>query len=219
MARPWCGEDYSRTSNPIGGLRLMILGESHYHDDAPIGSFVEDIHEYVIDEVLRGKRYPFMNKLSRLFITGGRRPCTQNESFAFWNSVVFYNYIPMIVGNKPRDRPRDDMWLGETPKRFMDIVRTREIEAILVCGKELWWHLPAGLPGAAQYQSIGKIHESREYEVGLPYRAVAAHIPHPSGFGWKYEPCRPVVDLLYHQANSIRSETGEDPITRPPERG
>ncbi len=39
MSDVWRGEAYGG-NNILGGARLFILGEAHYHDSAPIGAHI-----------------------------------------------------------------------------------------------------------------------------------------------------------------------------------
>lgn len=220
MAREWKGPDYAAQGNAVGGLRLMILGESMWHSTKPIGTDEPDMNEWLIESVLSGKKYDFYNKLSRLVTNGGQTWLTQAESVAFWRSVVFYNYIPAVAANRAGQRPPEGLWSGATPDLFRAVIRRTEIEAILVCGAELWRHLPSALPIITPYEAGGEQWDGREFEVAGDWRAVAAHIPHPSGSrGWSYERCRPVVDFLFKRANELRAEKGILPAIKPKFRG
>jgi hypothetical protein len=82
-------------------------------------------------------------------------------------------------------------------------------EATLVCGVDLWRRMPIGLIERQDaYQAGGRRWREREYEVAMPYRAVAAHIPHPSSWGWKLARCEPVIRHLRRRVNHIRQEIG-----------
>ena len=141
-AREWRGPDYGSVGNAVGGLRLLILGESIYYSDKPVGAEADDMNEWLIASVLSRVRHSFYNRLSRLVTNGGQTWLTQDESVAFWRSVVFYNYIPVVGATRPNERPPERLWGGDTPDLFKAVVRRTEAEAILVCGTELWGHLP-----------------------------------------------------------------------------
>ena len=115
MARPWIGNEWGQSDNLLGGLRIMILGESHYHDKEPIETEVPDMTEHVVDRYLRGDRYhAFLSKIERLLV-GDRQSWRPTD---FWNSVVFYNYIPVVAANEARQAPPEELWHGETPRLF-----------------------------------------------------------------------------------------------------
>lgn len=206
MARPWHGERWAQTDNLLGGLRIMILGESHYHDEAPIGTDVPDMTEHVIKSYLANPgSVPFLSKIERL-VMGDSAPWASED---FWDSVVFYNYIPVVAANKARQRPPEELWNGAAPRLFGEVVKRVGAEAILVCGVDLWRRMPIGLIERQDaYQAGGRRWREREYEVAMPYRAVAAHIPHPSSWGWKFARCEPVIRHLRSRVNDIRQEIG-----------
>ena len=144
---------------------------------------------------------------------GSARPWTSHD---FWHSVVFYNYIPVVAANKPRQRPPEELWHGDAPRLFGEVVKRVEAEAILVCGVDLWRGTPIGLIERQDaYQAGGRGWREREYEVALPHRAIAAHIPHPSGWGWKFERCEPVLQHLRTRVNDIRQELGVELLPAP----
>jgi len=210
MARPWRGNDWGNSANVLGGLRLLVLGESHYHATAPIGADVPDMTEQVVSDRLAGTKYQFFSRIERLVM--GEESLFQPAEF--WHSVVFYNFIPVVAANASRKRPPDALWYGSAPKLFQELVKQVEAEAILVCGTQLWRRLPTGLIERMNaYQAGGRSWREREYEVALPHRAVAAHIPHPSGsFGWSFERCRPVVQHLRRRVDELRTEVNAPPV-------
>jgi hypothetical protein len=206
MARPWIGRRWAQSDNLLGGFRIMVLGESHYHDTAPVGTDIPDMTEWVINNHLQnGSSHTFLSKIEALVMTGSK----SWKPHDFWHSVVFYNYIPVVAANKPRQRPTEELWYGQTPHLFSDVVKRVEAEAILICGTELWRRMPIGLAERQNaYQAEGRGWREREYEVALPHRAIAAHIPHPSSWGWKIERCKPVIQHLRARTNDIRRELG-----------
>lgn len=211
MAKPWRGPKWGHNDNALGGLRLLILGESHYHETEPVGADVPDMTEYVVRNYVSGNQsHAFLSKVERLVMGDG----ASWHPADFWDSVVFYNYIPVVAANKSGQRPPEELWHGEAPSLFLDVVKRIEAEAILVCGTTLWRRMVSGLvENESAYSAGGRYWRDREYEVALPYRAVAVHIPHPSGSrGWNYERCLPAIKHLRSRVNEIRTETGIEPL-------
>jgi hypothetical protein len=207
MATRWRGDRWGEADNCLGGLRLLILGESHYHDTAPVGSDLPDMTNDVVNGYLEGNNsHAFFGKIERL-VSGRDAPCDRGH---FWHSVVFYNYIPVIVANAPRTAPAEAFWGGNAPELFKRLVKAVEAEAVLVCGTTLWRRMVPGMVERdAAYEAGGRSWREREYEVAMPYRAVAAHIPHPTGsWGWSFKRCEPVVRHLRTRVAEIRAETG-----------
>lgn len=211
MATRWRGDDWGDAGNFLGGFRLMILGESHYHESAPVGSDVPDMTNDIVNEHISGKSsYMFLGKIERL--VSGRD--VSQERCRFWNSVVFYNYIPVVAANAPRTAPPLALWGGNAPELFKGLVKAVEAEAVLVCGTTLWRRMAPGMVERKEaFKAGGRTWREREYEVAMPYRAVAAHIPHPTGSrGWSYDRCEPVVKHLRARTVEIRAETGAPPL-------
>lgn len=126
---PWIGLNY-RTANP----RVMLVGESHYvsnpSDDAP--TLTCDIVEAVRD----GQRsLAFYSKVARLI--GGEAAATPEGRVAFWNRVVFFNYVPMSVGQWFNAVPTDTMWQAAGP-RFTTLLLDLSPTHVVSLGKRQW---------------------------------------------------------------------------------
>jgi hypothetical protein len=132
--KPWVGPYYK--NSPLG-LRLLILGESHYRspdDKSP--------EEWTTIEALKQGRhtYRYWTRLSGL--VGGYQPPHQVD---IWDSVVFYNYVQHVVGTEPRQRPSERMWTSEqTLDGFREVLRVANPERILVVGKRNWEMMAGG---------------------------------------------------------------------------
>ncbi|WP_100629749.1 hypothetical protein [Algoriphagus formosus] len=103
---PWIGSDFF---NLPFNKRLLIVGESHYHDNTPATidrhndkTFTRSvIKEFAIDRCYYGTKI-FPNLHRALFQSD------EFNSASFWNSVSFYNFIqrPMVT-NKERPNYTD----------------------------------------------------------------------------------------------------------------
>lgn len=88
--RPWVGSKYE---NGIKGKRLLVLGESHYSDaDDP------DLTRTVMKRLLEYKlgacgHESWMKTFTTFERAVAGRALSGEESIAFWNSTVFYNFI------------------------------------------------------------------------------------------------------------------------------
>jgi hypothetical protein len=216
MFEPWIGDLWGRPENLLGGMRLVVLGESHHCDKRPIGSLAPEmtrdvVGAYVNGSLDRGSKR-FFTKVAKLVARKPIEQVTQAEMIAIWNSVIFYNYVPRIAANGPGQRPPRELWYGDAPNLFMELIKKREVEAILVCGDDLWNHLPPGLEGAPSYILNSADRRTRMYPITGPYQAVAAHMHHPStGGGWAYARWRPVVDFLFAEVSRQRAVQGTAP--------
>lgn len=207
MSEPWVGRDYAQVWNRIGGFRVLVLGESHYGEGRTIGEEIPEMTNYVVSEVLSGRwKLPFFGKVANLLL--GRAPHSHEEFVSVWDSVVFANYIPVVAANDSRQRPPEHLWSARANSEFRDLLCKKEIEAVLICGTELWRRLEPVNEEPQAYQANGRGWNARSYPTSGQYSAIAAHIPHPSGsFGWTYNRCRPVVDFLIERAASNRIGT------------
>jgi hypothetical protein len=180
--RPWVGRHYQ---SGFAGVRLLVLGESHYdwdgrpQDERECTRFVAQI--YADDD----ERKRFATNLE--MVATGARLCRQQKN-EFWHSIAFYNYIQSLVGDGPRQRPTATMWnAAEEP--FFEVLSQLRPQAVLVLGRGLWNWMPAGsngtvLPGPRKDLSC-------EYTVGR-HTSVAFPVHHPSS-GFSSSAWRPRV--------------------------
>jgi len=185
---PWIGRDYTAG---IGGVRLLVLGESHW------GNSTYQYTEFTRDVVKKWcfqRRDRFFTSIAKLVL--GIPPgvyLAEGPRQAFWNQVAFYNFVPVIVGPGPRDRPSEAQWSLAT-EPFCNVLTELEPHAILVLGKELWWHLPE--PDSMIRLPIPSMEiEIKRYRRGATF-ADAVMIQHPSSFGMRYADWRPRVQLF-----------------------
>lgn len=213
MDNHWCGEFYGRPDNFLGGARIMILGEAHYDQTLAIGEDVPAGYTRgVVEWYLQGgfkQRDTFFNRVERLVSRRLDRGLGESEKAAFWNAVVFYNYIPVIAASKVGQRPLEAFWHGRAPGQFYEVARHREVEAVLVCGTQLWRKKHFDRATKDAYQAAGRGFEAHEIQWSEKYGAIAAHIPHPSGSrGWSYERSLPVRDFLFSELDRRRLQHG-----------
>jgi hypothetical protein len=208
MPIPFVGEQYSNPDNMFGGARIMILGEAHYSKDYPIGADVPEMTQGVIQMHLSGhlgRNSLFFKRVERLMTGSWRNESGEFDKAAFWQSVIFQNYVPVIAGTKPRDRPATWMWAGRAEEEYRANVKKHEVEIVLVCGTELWRKKPFDVAQAGAYAAAGRTFEAHELNYADQYGAIAAHIPHPSGSrGWTYDRCDPVARHLLSSINKRR---------------
>ena len=103
--KPWVGLYYDKS--PLG-LRLLILGESHYRsagDKSP--------EEWTTNEALKHGRHThrYWTRLSG--VLGKHQQPYQAD---IWDSVVFYNYVQHVVGTAPRQRRASEC--GQASRRW-----------------------------------------------------------------------------------------------------
>lgn len=137
--RPWRGARYAEG---FLGRRVLILGESHYHD---LGDRIDDnpdITRQVVELQFDGSgtTYSFFTHIAKTFV-GPDLYLDAAAKAAFWNQVAFYNYVQQSVGVGARVRPTDALWAsGEAP--FFEVLDELKPEVIVALGYELWNNLP-----------------------------------------------------------------------------
>lgn len=169
---PWVGSQYRDGFN---GVRVLVLGESHYGVPPEHPEFTS----VIIAKYGQTKRSRFFSKTQRLVSLDTKRgyiPSSQRK--AFWEKVAFYNFVQEFVSAKSRKRPSEMQWrLGSEP--FIQTIKELEPQLIVVLGKELQQHLPRKIDGI-------------EY----------AYVIHPSGKGFSYKKCQPEVAKAFELCRS-----------------
>jgi hypothetical protein len=166
--RPWVGERYKCSP---WGFRAMVLGESHYDTDAaePAGFTNMVVSRVVNCEDIRYRTRLFP-RTAQLFIKAAEdRWANRSERRAFWQNVLFYNFIQQYVAKNPGIRPSKAMWLDSSnANAFEEVVGIHCPDLILVLGKKL----------ASYVENCPSMKSSR---------IVTVVIHHPAWPGWGYE--------------------------------
>lgn len=196
---PWVGSNYTRP-NQIGG-RLLILGESH-HAVAPHQprSLTIDVTRMYIEgnytqKTLNGR---FWTTIAST-VTGFSH--SEIDRRSFWESVAFYNYIPEIVGEYSRIRPKENLWsLGREP--FLEVLEKLTPDWVLVLGSEMWRHLQSDGEIGQSVTIETETRETRCYPAGSGKRSLAISIPHPVSYGFSWRNWHPWVrEAMNHRCS------------------
>jgi hypothetical protein len=108
------------------------------------------------------RRSKFFTKIARLFLGYGRA-LSDEERADFWHQIAFYNYVQWWLDDRGV-RPTPEMWrTAQAP--FLEVLQELRPKLVLVLGRELASELPS-----------------------IPEHIVTLPIPHPSSYGWTYEP-------------------------------
>jgi len=174
------------------GLRVMLLGESHYeepgfHDaDAKADLTREIVATWGVHPVSR--QTFFANVFTMM--TGHPWVAHAAALGTFWNSVVFYNYVQTLVPGGPRSRPTPPMWKAAAPM-FLEAIEAVRPDAVVALGEALWEHMPEDdLPRASLSDGLGMI---CRYVLKDDFVVYAAHTRHPSSLGFQPTQWEPKV--------------------------
>src|SRR5690242_7452359 len=95
--KPWVGENYRRSSL---GLRVLIIGESHYWLK---GRIPKDLTNFVIQKIRSGSE-PVKATLGGVQrIMNAILPESLGERV--WDEIAFYNYLQSWIGKNAAHRP------------------------------------------------------------------------------------------------------------------
>jgi len=132
---PWIGAKYE--SGNRFGLRVLVLGESHYGDEPESHSGYTTA---IVRKLGQKERHPFFTKVAKVLLETDKD--IDNETRAeVWEHVAFYNYIQCLAGSSARIRPTPEMW-DEAKVPFLSILDRLLPDVILVLGKSLSDHAP-----------------------------------------------------------------------------
>lgn len=149
MFDPWIGNDWGNNKNILKGNRLLVLGESHYcNPDKPhlIGQCDPGTTKEVVEQYAIRESHRFFTGITQVVSGKSKWSMTQLEVEDIWNSIAFYQYVPVFVASEARIRPSYSMFLaGAEP--FQAIIAAHKPDAILVCGYQLWWQVLKSSPG------------------------------------------------------------------------
>lgn len=190
---PWVGPRYA--SDGLGGVRLLLLGESHYGGEGD--SHPEFTRAVIRDWALPG-RDRYFGRVARLVLgLAPGAPLTDVARQSFWESIAFYNYVPGLVGATPRVRPSAEQWsAGIAPLR--NVLADLRPQSMLVLGRELWDHV-VGLEPHATDPAL------RQMPLPNGGSALAAAVRHPSAPGFRYAVWRPLVERLLEPSHATRT--------------
>jgi hypothetical protein len=205
---PWVGPHYTDgVIDGLDGLRVLVLGESHYAYGLPVEK-ERGLTQLVIQEELEGKmRHRFISGVTRALFS--RATVDDRARFSsLWNAMAFYNYVQEYAGDGPRKRPSDAAW-QRSAVPFRSVLATLQPDFVLACGRMLYERLKLveGLTDDGQYGDDGdKRTRSREIELGGGRRGVLGMIYHPASFGFRADEWHPRIGEYVQRAKRVKAE-------------
>ena len=158
---PWVGEHYGRDSR--FGVRLLVLGESHYDDDLEFSD--SGFTQEVVREWGQEKRHRFFTVVAKVLL-GTSDWIEDDQRSMIWEHVAFYNFVQSVVPGT-RTPPTLRQWC-EAQEPFQTVLQFLEIEAVLVLGWRLSEHI-LHQPDNISFETIAHPSSSRiRYEEAIP---------------------------------------------------
>lgn len=178
---PWIGANY--WSEGLAGVRVLILGESHYGDaDTERSSFTTEI----VREWGQEKRLRFFTMIQKLLLGHGPGWISDEARAEFWEQVAFYNFVQAFVGTEPRTRPTREMW-DAARMPFLATLAELQPQVLVVLGLELATNLPQ-----------------------VPPSIFVCKVPHPSSNGFSYQQWHPdVLSALQSAISQSHDQQGD----------
>lgn len=137
MQHAWVGPNYGAPSNSVSGLKILMVGESHYGKGAEIGTSVPEITREVVTKYQSGEwSIPLLTKV--ISVTTGR-PASETGYRGVrdaWNDLAFYNYVPVLVAEGPRAFESRFWSLGAS--EFEAVLDDLQPDMIIALGYRLW---------------------------------------------------------------------------------
>jgi len=145
---PRVGKNYEKGFN---GLKLLILGESHYCDEKcescgkqskhDCSDFTKDVFNRYIDyKKGNGENEKWMNTFTRFTNVILENQVDNETLIDFWDSVIFYNYVQSSTKG-PRISPTSQQF-NESKDAFIEVLEKYKPDLIVVWGHRLWDNLP-----------------------------------------------------------------------------
>ena len=157
--QPWVGNLYGRANR--FGVRLLILGESHYGDAK---SAHPELTRNVIRSWAQQKRDRFFTVIANTLISN-RGWISDEERASVWEHVAFYNLVQELVSG-PRQEPSFRQYV-EAQQPFHRVLERLEPHAVLVLGYRTADHI-LDWPEKTDYAVISHPSSRFRYNDAIP---------------------------------------------------
>ena len=130
--QPFIGKNYHLQSP-----KILVLGESHYSGEGD--DLGKEFTDYVVRRYAKretGERRPFFTIIAKII----DNQLNNETAKDLWDNVAFYNYVQVLVGKGPRERPTDEMF-NKSNEAFRQVITELKPDIVVVLGRRLSSHL------------------------------------------------------------------------------
>lgn len=186
----------SKYKNGINGVKLLILGESHYCDEGCEVCGIKsgfDCSEFTIGVLERfinykrriGAHESWMTTFTRFTNVLFGEAIPDSKLIEFWDSIIFYNYVQSSTKG-PRISPSFEQF-DESKDSFFNILSIYKPDLIIVWGKRLWENLPDNGKWGNENILDGKYGKFYYYNTeGKKIPSFCVHHPSTSYYNYNY---------------------------------
>lgn len=188
---PWIGENYSSSEK-----KIMVLGESHICGDgcSDCGNannhpecihFTKNAVKYFLDYKTGNDDFsPWMNTFTKFGNVFYNSSLSAEETLAFWDSIVFYNYVQYAT-DQARVSPLIDEF-KKSQTAFFEILQAYKPDIVFVWGNRLWDQLPTGGEFGKEVK-IENVDGGRFYFYTIDEKRIPIYmVNHPSSSAFNY---------------------------------
>lgn len=189
----------------IHGVRLLLLGESHYEEGDEAGAAPEVFTNLTRTVVRRWGREPEGRQVffANIFtLLTGERWSREAEVAAIWDNVFFYNYVQALVPGGARHRPSGEMWRESKPG-FQVVLERLRPQVVIALGEDLWQNMPDAAEVVREPEHLGLV---CRYVLADGSPVLAAHTRHPSSNGFSAMAWNPRVRGFLDWARTYAEE-------------
>lgn len=168
----------------IGGVRLLLVGESHY--DEGQAWTTDQVRWFTNDVVYAWAAYsgstskPFFARAYAV-VTGRSVTEAIAEYHHFWRSVFFYNFVQTLVEGGPGCRPSAAQFEKSGPA-FLETLEDIRPDAVLVLGKAVWDNMSTDQGRKVEGRFGGS--DVWQYRLADGSEVPMIFVPHPASRGF-----------------------------------
>ena len=196
---PCVGPQYE--AGAFDGLRLLVLGESHYRWPG-MPSDERTLTRHVVEAKMKGDPGNFVRGVTSTLLGGPHKG--ELERLTLWRNLAFYNYSQEFAGDHARQRPAHEHW-EQAQEPFRQVLDFLSPSVVLVCGKSLWQHVRKidGLSDEPLVNPNDELERSRVARSG-ERATVLGMMAHPSSIGFNSTEWAPRIQNYFARAKSLR---------------